>query len=676
VSDRGKWLYGRAIENGVPRFLSVSRLSSADPRENGCLRSWWYAMVAGRKKPSTRASKRGDDLHLEIETYLKTGNRSLSSLALGGMHMVPERGPDLLIEHDLLRRPRDPAPEDGLDLSRPDQLEIATARANALLAAAPLTAAGIPVLGRMDLVHGRGTNKGVPNIEETLDPPNTVEVLDWKSTGSPQYIKRPKDLPNLIQMAGYAEWVFRVEPSAEQVRLSHAYFVERGGPSRKVSLRVVRDDVAPTWEHAESVARSIRDAARETDPDRVDANTNACDAYGGCFHKEICKARMHVSLASFIGQQAASDLINNKGKETPKMGLLDKLQGKTTATTSITNTPAGGGLAGLIAGAAPATATTTAPAPTPPPAPDLAAARAQLEAEEARLRAEAQHRAVVDKITPLANMFAAYGAANPIGTPSYAGEAAAAVATALGLELVDGTIAGAGALAKITIATVADAEDLARQLEEAAAAGQVQRPAASAITQASSPLIASLTAAAQATTVPSSDPAPAAPTDATDEPAKKKRGRPPKAATAPAESATDEPAKVVETPPPPPAQAAASGAFSLFVDAVVEVAGAAVQSFHPILDALCAELAAQSNDVDLRAAGLRGAAGGLVFDKDSSPLAFGRAEGALAALLRERDIAPGCYYLDTRGNRLAEVAADALRDKCRKTGGTFVWGRR
>jgi hypothetical protein len=401
VADR-PWLYGRAVENGgTPearlRFASVSRISGADPAEGGCLRAWHFEMVGGKKRPKTKASTRGDNLHDEIEKYLKTGDRSLSSLALSGLHMVPDPGPDLLVEHDLCLRPLDKHPHDGLDLRDPAQKQLAETCAAELLAAAPLTADGVPVLGRMDLVHGRGTNKGGVNIDEVADPPNTVEVYDWKSTGNPDYIKKPRELPGLIQMAGYAEWVYRVEPAAEQVRLSHGYFVERGGPSRKVSLRVVRGDVARTWEHAEGVVRSMKDAAREQDPDRVPANLEACGRFGGCPHREYCGARMHRALADFVGATMADKLLGRQ-RENQEMGLFDKMKAQ----------------AGQAASAPPPAATTTAAetsvniggigallgAPSGPTPDQVAAEKAKLAAEEAAQRAAAQLRAAADRVPP------------------------------------------------------------------------------------------------------------------------------------------------------------------------------------------------------------------------------------------------------------------------------------
>jgi hypothetical protein len=663
VGDR-PWLYGKAIVNGEPRFHSVSRLSGADPNEGGCLRKWHYEMVMGRKSPGTRASKRGDGLHDEIEKYLKTGDRSLSSLALSGLHMVPEPGPDLLVEHDLVLYPRDVHPHAGLDLSKPDQRRMAEARAAEFLARAPLRADGVPVLGRMDLIHGRGTNKGGVNIEETIDPPNTVEVLDWKSTGNPNYIKRAKDLPKLIQMAGYAEWVYRVEPQTDQVRLSHGYFVERGGPSRKVTLRVIRDDVARTWEHAEGVARSIRHAARETDPDLVDANTGACDNYGGCYHREVCRARMHSALASFVGASAADKLLG-KQQETASMGLLDKMKAGQTGATA--PAPAGG-LAGMIG----APAAPQASAPSGPTPEQIAAEKARLDKEEAEQRALAQLRLEGDKLLPIYRKIEAYSTANPaLGMPAWLGSAARALCVALkSADIVD-RLDGSGQIAGAEIADVAGAEAILKQLEEVAAAGHIKAPSSP------SPL-AGLGTPSKPVEVTS--PAPETKSEPSPEPPKPDPdpnhtrvgdGTNRTIAQFQADEAKKTEAKKTSTKPKK------SDAITLVVDGFADLPGSSLESFHPIFDAFCAELATETNDLDLRAAGLRkGADGKLVFAKDDSPLTFSRADGALAAMIREREVPPGTYYFSTRGNRMAEVAAEAMRDKCRKSGGAFFWGTR
>lgn len=641
------WLYGKAIVNGVPQFLSVSQLETA----SDCLRKWHYQMVEGLKQPKSRASIRGDELHAQLEHFLKTGDRSkLGELALRGMHMVPEPikydehgRPNMLVEQNMLLMPGESEPSSDTR----EQIDAASEWARAALARAPLTADSIPVLGRMDVVHALGTNKGTSDINEIYDPPGTIEVLDWKSTGGVDYLKRPQDLPRLIQMAGYGEWVYRVEPSADEIRLSHGYFIERGGVSRKVSLKVHREDIAPTWEHAEALARSIRHAATETNVELVDANTSACDKYGGCAHKSYCKARMRQALSSFVGETAAAKILGEQQEK--DMGLLDKMRADAAAKNGV------------------ATGVTVPIGLVPPSAPDSAvmkaAETARLLAEETAGRAREQFRELLTKIVSYANMVTKSGAR--VGSPTFAGEAASLYAQCQGHAPNPGD--GIFTDNSNTISSVDDAVKLVADFVNAVACGELIQPA-----DPPPPVLGGLLSPETPLPVVAALVAP--PVAVAAEPEKKKPGRP-KKVELPAVVAEPPPAPVVATTPTPPIVAEpADTSFSLVVDAVIEGLGP-TQSFQPILDAVCAELATMTGDSDIRAAGVRAMNDGKL-GLQESPLGYGRADGALAALLREREIPAGRYHLDTRGNRMAEVAAAALRERCHKTGGFHIWGRR
>lgn len=664
---RDGWIYGKAVEDGVPRYLSVSQLEMADD----CLRKWHYDKIMGKKGPETRATRRGTDTHAELETFLKTGERKFSSITLSGMFMVPEpikydeQGrPDMLVEQDMLLMPGDQIP------FKPDQFETpeAVAWANAAIARAPLTADGIPVLGYMDLVHARGTNKGGTSVEDAYDPPGTIEVCDWKTTGNIDYIKKPRDLPKTIQMAGYASWVYRVEPAAHQVRLSHGVFVERGGPSRKVTLKVIRDDIQPTWEHAEGVARMIRQAAKETNPDIVDANTGSCEKFGGCPHKSYCNARMHKALASFIGPTAAAERL---GKRTTDMGLLDKMKQQQTAetpalTAPITpaSTPATSpavniGLGGILGIGAAAAST---------PAPDPAAERAKLEAEEAEQRAARALTEGANKIRPFIDKIEAYGTANAgLGAPPLAGDAARFFDAAFKNAPIRDKIEGVGKLAGIPapLATIAELEALVGQLDALAAGGQVH-PIAGPGALAGMPIPANVpaTTAPAVETTPTVDAQPNVPAGTTTE----------KVEAKPEEKPAAKPSTKKTSPKKDESKTDPGDTFTLLVDCVHEGFGPSA-SIRPLLMELAAKLAASTGDADIQAAGVRQVEGGKLVASES-PIGFGKWEGAYAAEIRAAEIPNGVHHLDTRGSRALEIAAMVLSERCQKTGGKFVWGRR
>jgi len=284
-----RWLHGRAVEKGTVRFLSVSALEKGDSsKPNGCLRRWHYQYIGGIKEPQSKAMFEGEKLHAEIAHYLSTGEEVLSSKVMAGRHMLPDPGPDLLIEHDII-----PAMPDG----------------KSGLHEAVLKADGIPIVGAIDLIHARGVNKGASDIMETHDPAGTIEVIDWKTCRTLNHAKTGPDLLKTIQMVGYGKYIFEAEPDATLVRLSHGYFPSQGTP-RKSTIRVDRNQIDKSWEHANRVASSIRDAAKETNPDLVEANTQACNAFGKeCPAKSVCSAVKNNVMSKFVGEILSNQLI-------------------------------------------------------------------------------------------------------------------------------------------------------------------------------------------------------------------------------------------------------------------------------------------------------------------------------------------------------------------------------
>lgn len=327
----GRRNWGKSLINaGTPEaqilYFSASSLTTGDPdSEDGCLRKWWYERVRGMRAPETAAMKVGTQLHAEIEDYLKTGVNGLGSLAMRGKFMLPTPGDDLLIEHDIVV----PVYTEltARDFERVGQAKEADKLRDAvLLSDAPLKVHGIPLVGYIDLVHGRGTNQGVTDIEDVQDPENTVEVIDHKTTSKVMYIKTPEVMSKTIQMTIYGKWVTTTMPATEHVRLSHCYYVTKGAHApRKVTLRVLPEQLDRQWARVDRVAGSLVDVARESDPDKVPANTRACSAYGGCPHRGYCRAGAQESLTNFFGAGAENILKRlNKVTTAPVSGAPKK----------------------------------------------------------------------------------------------------------------------------------------------------------------------------------------------------------------------------------------------------------------------------------------------------------------------------------------------------------------
>jgi hypothetical protein len=292
----GKRKYrGKAVINGEPVFTSVSSLEMASQ----CLRRWHYRFViGGYKDEDTDAAKRGTDGHERIAHFLTTGDRSrLNALIMRGFHLLPPPGSDLYVEYDFA-----PYVEDHPDGCKG-------------LSQALLRAGGIPLIGAIDLMHDRRENYGVEDISDAVDEPGVIKLCDHKFPKKMDYAKRGDELVTTFQMAGYGKWAFMRFPQLERVRLTHNYFPTKGSPRAPTAL-VTRDQVERTWMAADAVGVAMRDAAREPNPDKVDANTRHCHAFGkACPAIDVCKAAKFDSLEEWVGTTATQNYLDTLARE-------------------------------------------------------------------------------------------------------------------------------------------------------------------------------------------------------------------------------------------------------------------------------------------------------------------------------------------------------------------------
>lgn len=343
---------GPSTQGGRVRYLSASQLEKFDAAVfGGCERRWWFRHVAGVVERQTGSQTLGEQVHAQVEHYLKTGEDVLGEVARAGRRFLPRPGPGLLVEVGFGKLLGD-------DVS------------------SPLVSAGVPFVGRIDLVHRRGewvTDAGVVVLE-----PSACEVVDWKTTRQIDdlvdevtgqvtrrgYAKTAQAIAGTWQMVSYAELARMLWPEVDAVRVGHGYFqtsLPRAASKRSALVPVAV--VEERWAGAEALVERIKSAAGEADVRNLTANYAACSAYGGCPHRDRCPRDPKAVLSEMVGKQQAREVL---GKVIAPMSLMDKYK-KTKA-------------------AAAETATATAPAkpadkPAPSPA-DVAAEREKLLAEE------------------------------------------------------------------------------------------------------------------------------------------------------------------------------------------------------------------------------------------------------------------------------------------------------
>lgn len=643
MAFEGKWIHGSAIDKVTREvcFLSVSQVELADT----CLRKYWYRYPGGIKEESTEKQARGVKNHAEVARYETTGDKNVNPMVAKGMFMVPPPGDDLLVEWDILTRPGFVYPE---KLTEVHSLQ--------LLRDAPLRFNNIPMVGQLDLSHGRCINYGMDDVENTRDPEGTIEVCDWKFVSSDRYLLSQSELKSNTQLAGYAEWVWQVRPQTPQVRISLGYFLEKGR-SRKISALVRREDIAPQLEHASGVARSIAHAAKATKPDDVEANTAACSKYGGCPHAGYCTAPMRRSLSSLIGQTAAESISVPKPVPTPQ-GIIP--------VTSLLHRPSSGVQASV----------SVAPAIV---GPDPAA----VAAEQARIAAE-EKAAALRNLVP-AGFIEACAAVRAFnrGFPKLTGGAAIAYAASGGQSIAPGVeFAGSGMIDYVVLSEPMQMAQLANDLAGEAPSEPVNAlppdaPSSDPTLAADMPLPGASTMTAVPTTVHvmTSTEAVAAPqaftatvptAQAASAPdpmkseaavAPKKRGRgpaKPKAAQPAGQKTVNEDA--FET--------ADSNALHIYVNCTTTFETIDLTDWA---QNLADTLAVAAGADDIRSG------------SDASNLGFGKWKGVLMALARSAEHAPldgGNYSISTSYGEIVEVVAQALYLRAKQTGGSYTRGGR
>ncbi len=620
---RKQWPYGSCVTNGKLNYLAPTTIAKADPNNpkgGGCLRKFYYRYVLGWKEPDRGWLNLGIACHAEIENYLITGVNTLGRITSATARFIPAPDPErkrLLIEHDI---------------------------GSGSLATAKLRLIDVPVVGYTDVVHEEPAI--TPEGGNFDDPQGTIECLDWKfgsaKKGSEQdYSLSSHDLRIDTQMVTTGMWALRNTPQVDApIRVSHVYTNTKGrAESSKATILMPRGQLSQRWKYLEGVARSIQDVAKESDVEKVPANLNACEAFGGCAYREKCTARNFNSLESFFGPEEKSEELN--------MGLIDMLD-------------------------------MPKPAPAvPPPSPTVDLGLGQdIASQMATFAAQPSAVTVPPGFAEAVALIEAKG----YGMPALGGAAAKAYAAVKKYERVGDGYAGSGDLAKIP--QVMDPDRLigiAREIGPLPTKPVAIPPPVSPMIVAppplltgvlppdapkSNPMIASLpvegfahpSAVTPAVEIPgllaSVPPAIAAPIVAAGavsnpasvaiEPAEpKKRGRP--AGKKPAEAPTENKATPESSP---------EGRW-LFVNAIPNVA---YDDLQRLVNELSIGMARhyKCEPCDPRMA-----------PKDS-PLGYGAWKGALTALARKavnspERLAPGAYYLDSRGSELNEAVFDGLR---------------
>lgn len=272
-----------SIVNGVLASVSPTQIKQYE----GCALQWYLQRVVGLPMPQTASQGLGESIHAQVEKYLLEGVQ-----------------PEHESIRSAIREGFVPSPNDRLVVEEPRNYDL------------KITAAGVPVKGRIDLLIPAGV----------VGP--HVDVVDWKSASSWRYLHTPESLARDAQGTIYLHHAFSKFPWAKTGRFSHVYLRTKGGSGAKAVRTdpLTVDEVGGMYAHLETIVAEMKDCARIESPADVPYKLETCDKYGGCAFRAECPAQNR-SLVQLMRETESTPTIT----EDP-MTLSERLKARRSAT--------------------------------------------------------------------------------------------------------------------------------------------------------------------------------------------------------------------------------------------------------------------------------------------------------------------------------------------------------
>lgn len=628
----------RIVIDGKIRHLAVTKIQKFNPAEEGCPLRWWYTDVQGRKEPERAWHAEGDRVDVQSTHYLLTDENVLGRSAAPLANFLPKPGKDLLLQWGLNDKPRpwSQTKQRYKSYFEPQESKV--------------FAAGIPLIGFIDVINGRGEYLVPVEMSEAekaefnridgdavtlVSEPDTVEVLDVKSTKSFKYTKQHHELRVNTQMMGYAKFITDAVPEANFIRLSHAACLTEGSPRAiKRSVRISALEAKNYWSSTvEPIAEQMKSVAGTKDAKHVKGNLEVCNSFGGCPHRSYC----HTYKGTNPLKRFTMGLLKDRQTPAPPNGAPPPpTNGAPTNTPWIPPAPQFAppipppqtqqvpiAPAQTMAPPPPPPPQIAAPPP-PPPQPQAAAAGRWIQAIEAQ-----QGQQYVLPPNNVLAMFLAQMGGEQTFLPVINGQAGGTpVKLPPNAQVYE--LPAAQQPAQAAPAPVVARDQGAPPPPPPLQPPQFAPPAQTAAQSAPPPQIAPPPQMAPPQMAPPSF-APPAQTAATTTPAPEPKKR---------QRRTN--MKVQDVSP----GTGGPAVFELFVNAVPN---RPFRDLSEYVADLKADMEEQFGVPDIRAV-----------QDDKSPIAFGRWKGVLAGLVKESPPEPATYVAFTKGNELVEVVAEAL----------------
>lgn len=241
----------KTVVDGVLRHVSPSQVTTFEL----CARRWWGEKVKGLREEQTAAQSGGELLHKEMENWYELGTQPTNASALR-----------------ILDDPRIPPRSEHVRIEHPRDYKLG------------LVAAGVPVIGRIDL------------FDLTPGPLDRPRLVDWKSTSGLKWTKTAEELARNVQLIVYGKFLFTFHVRNESLSMAHGYLLTRG-----VGAKLVVTDPLPQ-SHFDDCYSALEATVAEM---KTVAALSELEAVPPTFSRNTCKAFNKLCpVAGYCGEEA------------------------------------------------------------------------------------------------------------------------------------------------------------------------------------------------------------------------------------------------------------------------------------------------------------------------------------------------------------------------------------
>lgn len=155
---------------------------------------------------------------------------------------------------------------------------------------------------------------------------NTGElvIIDHKFTANPKYVPSEEDLLEAEQTVAYSFALLNFFKDIDSVTFKYHYYGTAWCWHKEVKLTLSRERAEKSWRKIEKKALQVATSYSKTTMDEVAPNFYACDSYGGCPFREVCRKRGEEAVTQLEALMKQAKLNKSGVSGTPEQATLSE----------------------------------------------------------------------------------------------------------------------------------------------------------------------------------------------------------------------------------------------------------------------------------------------------------------------------------------------------------------